>query len=387
MEKFIFDLSVIIILAAILSYVAVLLKQPIILAYIACGVLAGPWGMGWIRDLGFIESISRLGITLLLFLAGLCLHPQKLFGLFKKTGLATATNCIVSFAIAFLFAIIFKFSAIESMVIGLALMFSSTILVIKLLPTTRLHQERMGGICISVLIMEDLLAIVVLAYIRCLSLPGNAFVSFGLLLVKLLIFIAILVLLEQFVLRKIMLRVERLHEALFILGLAWCFAIAAISAKIGMFHETGAFFAGVVLARHPISFFITERLKPLRDFFLVLFFFALGAKLDIPALKQVIFISILLAGVFLIVKPWLFKRLFVLAKEERSFSKEIGFRLGQLSEFSLLIAILAFQLGNISCRASQLIQLTTLITFIVSSYIVVMRYPTPIGTSAKLNRD
>ena len=82
MEKFIFDLSVIIILAAILSYVAVLLKQPIILAYIACGVLAGPWGMGWIRDLGFIESISRLGITLLLFLAGLCLHPQKLFGLF-----------------------------------------------------------------------------------------------------------------------------------------------------------------------------------------------------------------------------------------------------------------------------------------------------------------
>ena len=387
MEQFIFDLSVIIVVAAILSYVAVLLKQPIILAYIACGVLVGPWGFGWIHDLEFIGAVSSLGITLLLFLAGLCLHPQKLFGLFKKTGLATATNCVVSFAIAFLFAIIFKFTVIDSMVIGLALMFSSTILVIKLLPTTRLHQERMGGICIAVLIMEDLLAIVVLAYIRCMSLPGNAFASFGMLMLKLLIFIAVLVLLEQFVLRKIMLRVERFHEALFILGLAWCFGIAAISAKIGMFHETGAFFAGVVLARHPISFFITERLKPLRDFFLVLFFFALGAKLDIPALKEVVLIAMLLAAIFLIVKPWLFKKLFILAKEKKPFSKEIGFRLGQLSEFSLLIAILAFQLGNISSRASQLIQLTTLITFIASSYIVVMRYPTPIGTSSKLNKD
>ncbi len=387
MEQFIFDLSVIIVVAAILSYVAVILKQPIILAYIACGVLVGPWGLGWIHDLEFIGAVSSLGITLLLFLAGLCLHPQKLFGLFKKTGLATATNCIVSFGIAFLFAIIFKFTIIDSMVIGLALMFSSTILVIKLLPTTRLHQERMGGICIAVLIMEDLLAIVVLAYIRCMSLPGNTFASFGLLMLKLLIFIGVLVLLEQFVLRKIMLQVERFHEALFILGLAWCFGIAAISAKIGMFHETGAFFAGVVLARHPISFFITEKLKPLRDFFLVLFFFALGAKLDIPALRQVMLISMLLAVIFLIVKPWLFKKLFILAKEKKPFSKEIGFRLGQLSEFSLLIAILAYQLGNISCRASQLIQLTTLITFIASSYIVVMRYPTPIGASAKLNKD
>jgi len=95
----------------------------------------------------------------------------------------------------------------------------------------------------------------------------------------------------------------------------------------------------------------------------------------------------LLAAIFLVVKPWLFKKLFILAKEKKPFSKEIGLRLGQLSEFSLLIAILAFQLGNISSRASQLIQLTTLITFIASSYIVVMRYPTPIGTSSKLNKD
>lgn len=387
MEKFVLDLSIIIVIAALFSYLAVILKQPVILAYIACGIVAGPWCLGWVCNLGFIDSISRLGITLLLFLAGLCLHPQKFFGLFKKTGLATAANCLVSFGVASLLALAFRFSLADSITIGLALMFSSTILVVKLLPTTRLHQERMGGICISVLITQDLLAIAALAYIRCLSLPGNVLLAFGFMLVKFAVFVGALVLIEQFILRKIMLSVERLHEALFILGLAWCFGIAAVSAKIGMFHETGAFFAGVVLARHPISFFITERLKPLRDFFLVLFFFTLGARLNIMALREVAVVSLLLAAVFLVLKPWLFKKLFVLTGEKAPFSRELGIRLGQLSEFSLLIAVIAFQLGNISSRASQLIQLTVLITFIISSYIVVMRYPTPIGTSAKLNRD
>ena len=387
MEGFIFDLSIVLVGVAILSYFAVLLKQPIIVAYILCGVLIGPWGIGVIKDVKFIEMISHLGVTLLLFLAGLCLHPQKLLGLFKETSLATFTNCVVSFTIGFLAAFFLKFNFMDSLCIGLALMFSSTILCIKLLPTTRLHQERMGAVCISVLILQDLLAIAVLVFIRGLSAPGNIFFNFGLLAAKLVLFLGILVLLEQFVLRKIMMKVERLHEALFILGLAWCFGIATISNQMGLFYETGAFFAGVILARHPISFFISEKLKPLRDFFLVLFFFALGAKLDLLVIKGMIIPSLLLAGAFLLIKPLIFKQMFKFAGEKPPFAKEAGIRLGQLSEFSLLIAILAFELGHITNRASQLIQLVTIITFIVSSYIVVLTHQTPIGVNKKLIRD
>ena len=387
MEKFIFDLSIVLVAAALLSYFAVLLKQPIIVAYIFCGVLIGPWGIGVIKDVKFIEMISHLGITLLLFLAGLCLHPQKLLGLFKETSLATFTNCIVSFIIGFLAAFFLKFNLIDSLCIGFALMFSSTILCIKLLPTTRLHQEKMGAVCISVLIIQDLLAIAVLAFIRCYSISGNVFINFGLLAFKLVLFLGILVLLEQFVLRKIMLKVERMHEALFILGLAWCFGIATISNKMGLFYETGAFFAGVVLARHPISRFISEKLKPLRDFFLVLFFFALGARLDLLVMKGMIIPSIIVAGIFLLIKPWVFKKMFVRAGEKKPFAKEAGIRLGQLSEFSLLIAVLAFELGHISNNASHFIQLVTIITFIVSSYIVVLTHQTPIGITEKLIRD
>ncbi|MBI4846521.1 MAG: cation:proton antiporter [Candidatus Omnitrophica bacterium] len=109
MEKFIFELGIILVGSAVLSCVMVLFKQPIIIAYIICGILAGPWGLGWIKNSGSIEAISHIGITLLLFLAGLCLHPQKLMELFKKTSLVTLGNSSASFFIAFAFALLFKY--------------------------------------------------------------------------------------------------------------------------------------------------------------------------------------------------------------------------------------------------------------------------------------
>ncbi|MBN1494094.1 MAG: cation:proton antiporter [Candidatus Omnitrophica bacterium] len=387
MEKFFFDLSVILVGSAAFSFLAVLSKQPIIIAYIICGIIVGPWGFRLVKHAEFIEMISHLGITLLLFLAGLCLHPQKLARLFKATSLITVAHSCVSFVIAFCCGRLFGFGTIDSICIGLAFMFSSTILVIKLLPTTELHHKKMGAICIGVLILQDLLAVTTLAFIRCLDAPQGALISFVLLLIKLSVFIGALVLLEQFVLRRIMMIVNRMHELLFIVGLAWCFGIASISNMMGLFYATGAFFAGVVIARHPISLFISEKLKPLRDFFLVLFFFTLGAQLDLVEMKAIVVPAILISVLFLALKPWLFARFFTLAGEKKEFAQEVGGRLGQFSEFSLLVAMLALELGHVTKSAAQLIKLTTIITFIVSSYIVVFNYPTPIGTSKKLIRD
>ncbi len=387
MERFVFELSVILVGAAVLAYIAVLLKQPIIVAYVLCGVLLGPWGAGWVRQVAFIEDVSRLGITLLLFLAGLCLHPQKLMRVFKKAVPVVAGNCLLSFVLAFTFARLFGFSRLEGLVIGLAMMFSSTILVVKLLPTTRLHHGHMGAVCIGVLILEDLLAVAVLAFLRCLGQPGWVVLNLGFLLFKLAGFLVVLFLFEQHILRRVMQRTERLHEILFVLGVAWCFGVASIAHRMGLFYETGAFFAGVVLARHPVSLFISERLKPLRDFFLVLFFFTLGAQMNLGVIRQIWLPAVLLAALFCAAKPWFLKHLFLRTDEETSFAKEAGLRLGQMSEFSLLIALLAFQIGSISSAASQFIQLVTLLTFVISSYLVVFRYPTPIGPSERLIRD
>lgn len=136
-----------------------------------------------------------------------------------------------------------------------------------------------------------------------------------------------------------------------------------------------------------MSFFISENLKPLRDFFLVLFFFSLGAGFDLKMLDDVIVPAALIAGTMLLLKPLVFGRLLRLVGEEKDRSNEVGARLGQLSEFSLLLAILAMEGQLIGLEASYLIQLATLLTFLVSTYRVLFKYPTPIALSAKLRRD
>lgn len=387
MDQLIFDLTIVFVCSAFLAYMAVFFKQPIIIAYIICGFIVGPWGIGLVQHVELIEDISHLGITLLLFLAGLSMQPQKLMQLFKITSMVTLFTCGASFLTSYMICYLFQFSFIDCLCISLAMMFSSTILVIKLLPTTQLHHDRMGAFCVGILILQDLIAIGVLALIRCLNSPDGILISFSLLNIKFIIFLILLLLFERYILRNIIKHLERFHESLFILGIAWCLGIASISHQLGIFYETGAFFAGVVLARHSVALFLSESLKPLRDFFLVLFFFALGSQIDLLVMKTILIPSMILAGVLIMVKPMFFKFIMVFLKEPIDFSKEVGLRLGQLSEFSLLVAALAFELNHISKSAALVIQLVCILSFIISSYVIVFMYPTPIGVTRKLKKD
>lgn len=386
-ENFFSDLAILIVFAALLSYLAIIFKQPVIIAYILCGILAGPHGFGLIKEIEFLNSASRIGVTFLLFLAGITLHPRHLARLFTRTSLVTAASCFTSFIIGFCFAATIGFNLINSLYIGFALMFSSTIMVIKLLPTTKLHHGKIGALCIGLLILEDLIAIAILILMRGFKSGEPAIEELGTLILKSVIFVAILFLLEQFVIRKIMLQVDRFEESIFIIGIAWCLGLAVVAQKIGLSFEIGAFFAGVALARHPISLFISEKLKPLRDFFLVIFFFVLGAQINFFQLNSVLLPAIILAIVFTTVKPIYLFQYLRMAKIEPDLASEASVRMGLLSEFSLLIAITAFSLGNITQKSAQFIGLVTILTMIISSYRVVLTLPTPIGTKERLIRD
>ncbi len=155
----------------------------------------------------------------------------------------------------------------------------------------------------------------------------------------------------------------------------------------GPSYGTGAFIAGVAPATLPIARFVAESLKPLRDFFLVMFFFALGAGFDISKLGAIALPALLLAALSLVFKPFVFERLLKREQEKARLAREIGVRLGQVSEFSLLIAVIAVDASVISGQASSLIQAATIFSFIASSYWIVMRYPTPIAVSDELRRD
>ncbi|MGB0722076.1 MAG: cation:proton antiporter, partial [Gammaproteobacteria bacterium] len=191
----------------------------------------------------------------------------------------------------------------------------------------------------------------------------------------------------RWVLSRLFMRFDTIREYVFLVTIGWCMGMAELAGVLGLSHEIGAFLAGITLASSPISQYIAENLKPLRDFFLVIFFFSLGAGFDLGVLGEIWLPATVLAAIVLVAKPLIFRQLFLREGERPRHSLEMGVRLGQVSEFALLVAILALHGGVIGERASYFIQTVTLLTFIASSYYIVMRYPTPIAVTDKLRRD
>ena len=373
--------------AAIFASLALYTRQPLIIAYIALGACIGPYGLSLVTDLDLLTDIGHVGIIFLLFLLGLDMQPQALWlTLRKSVVVAVFSSCIFLLggcAVAYLFG----YSIIDSLVIGAAMMFSSTIIGIKLLPTTVLHHRHIGELMIGLLLLQDLLAIIVLMVL----LSANSGDSMGTTLTVSLLSLPLLagaaLLIVRFVLLPLITRFDSFHEYIFLLAIGWCLGMAEAASALGLSAEIGAFIAGVTIATSPISQYIAINLKPLRDFFLILFFFSVGARFNLALLYQVLVPAILLSALVLCLKPVVYRYLLKGVSEERSMGWDLGFRLGQASEFSLLIAYVAIGGALISEQASLLIQATTIITLLVSSYIVVLNYPTPIAISDHLRRD
>lgn len=373
--------------AAVMATLSLFARQAMIIGYILIGILLGPWGLGFVNDPELVEGISKIGIMFLLYLLGLDLLPQQLWKMLGEALTVTLLSSVVFLLIGFAVGWVFGYAVLESLLLGVVMMFSSTIIGLKLLPTTTLHHKHTGQIIISILLIQDVIAIVVLLLLQGYGKGGNLVVSVGLQLLNLPILIGIAWILEKFLLEKLIMRFDQIHEYIFLLAIGWCLGMAELAFYMGLSHEIGALIAGVALASSPISLYITEKLKPLRDFFLVMFFFSLGAGFNLSVVNQIILPALLLATTLIVVKPLVFTLLLQWSGERTLISREVGFRLGQASEFSLLIAVLAVQSGFIPEKTSYLIQLTTLLTFIFSSYIIVVNYPTPIATSDRLRRD
>jgi len=374
--------------AAVLSTLVLFTKQSLLVAYILLGAVLGPWGLKLVPDLGAVQQVGDMGIVFLLFLLGLHLQPQNLVHMLKKVTWIALASSLIFAIIAFWIGRWFGLTVAESWVLGGAMMFSSTIIGLKLLPTTILHHQHTGEVMISVLLMQDLIAIVILIMINGAQ-EGGGLSLHDLLLVGValpaLILFAFAV--ERYILVKLLARFDRTQEYVFLLSIGWCLGMSVIAQKMGLSEDIGAFVAGVTLAASPISLFIAESLKPLRDFFLVMFFFSVGATFNFGYAAQVVIPACILAVLMLVLKPVCFYLLLTRAGEKKTIAKEVGFRLGQASEFSLLVASIGLSSKLISDAASNLIQATTILTFIVSSYVVVLKYPTPMSLSDKMRKD
>jgi Kef-type K+ transport system membrane component KefB len=386
-HTFVFSLFVVFAGAAIVSTLALLTRQSLLVAYMLLGLCLGPYGLHWVGNAELVRRIGEVGIIFLLFLLGLDLPPQKLFHMFKKISIIGVASSLIFFVVGFVLARLFRFTEVESIIIGGAMMFSSTIIGIKLLPTTVLHHQHIGEVMISVLLFQDIIAIIALTALH--AVVSDQVVSREVLFV-LIAFPGLLIFayfFQRFVLMGLLKRFNRIKEYLFLIAIGWCLSMAELARVLHLSVEMGAFVAGVGLATSSLAIYIAESLKPVRDFFLVLFFFSVGASVDIRHFGSIALAAVVMALVFTFLKPLLYRYLLIGVSEHPTMSWEVGMRLGQNSEFSLIIATIAFEEHLISMGADTLIQAVTILTFVISSYLVVLKYPTPVALNDRLRRD
>jgi len=373
--------------AAVVATLALIARQALIIGYIFLGVLLGPSCFGLINDPDLIDDMSQIGIIFLLFLLGLNLVPEKLLNMFKEAAVVTIISTVIFVSAGFIVAWLFRFSYGECLLIGFAASFSSTIIGLKLLPTTILHHRHTGEIIISVLLLQDLIAIIGLLTINAFGGDGGAVTAVFTVFGKLPFLIVSALLLERFLLLPLIRRFDRIQEYIFLITIGWCLGFAQAAASLGLPHEIGALIAGVALATNPVSLYIAETLRPIRDFFLVIFFFAVGANIDLAIGWTVLFPATCLAALMLLLKPLVYERLFRYNQEETSVAREAGVRLGQMSEFSLLMIVIAGHAGLAGTRVQSLVSLATVLTLIGSTAWIVFRYPSPIALNDRLRRD
>jgi Kef-type K+ transport system membrane component KefB len=382
-----FSLFIIFSGAAIMASLSLYARQPLLIAYICVGALAGPFALGWVSDTALLSDIAHIGILFLLFLLGLDMQPQALLAVIRKASLVTLLSSTLFAVTGFCVGYYSGYTVTESLIIGAAMMFSSTIIGIKLLPTTVLHHRRVGELMVGILLIQDMLAIFVLIALTSGQSGQFELMHFVAVVIALPALIAGAFTLVHWILLPLIRRFDRFQEYIFLLAIGWCLGMAEASHALGLSSEIGAFIAGISIATSPIAQFIATSLRPLRDFFLIMFFFSVGASFDFAMLGSIWQPALILAVLMLAGKPVVFRFLLRGLSEKSTLAWDVGFRLGQISEFSLLIAYVAVTQGLLGKEASHVIQAAAILTFLASSYIVVLNYPSPIAVSDKLRRD
>lgn len=373
MNELIFQLSLIIITTAILSIILELSKQPILIAFIFSGLIMGPQGFGLIDNNLFFEAIGEVGIILLLYLIGLELKTKILGGTFGKGSLITLAASSVIFLIGIGIGFVTGLGMTEMVYLAVALIFSSTVVVMKLLNDQKDKNVYVRQYCIAALITQDIIAIFILLFISSSRELGyfGVFQAVKFIAQGISVFVLAYVL-QRYVLKKVAKKIFHKPDLMFLLGLAWCFLFAEFAESLNFSREIGAFIAGISLTFLPDYKLkvIVQKSETIRDFFMILFFFVLGANVEFQNLQSFAPLIAITLLFVVIGKPLIFKLFFNLFKAVPNESLEVSTRLGQLSEFSVILILLGASLGHISIDFAMSIQVIMFISIIFSTYLV-----------------
>lgn len=367
----IIELSIVIIVVATLGILVSLLRQPLLLAYLATGAVIGYFGFLHVANQEFFRIFSDLGIMFLLFLIGLEINYTSL-RLVGKTSLIVGAGQILFASLAgFGISKLLGFELLPALYIAIALTFSSTIIVIKILSDKKDLNSLYGKISIGVLLVQDFVAIVVLVALagiqngEFLIMPLVWTVAEGIGLFVLMLWLG------RNIMPKVFDSIAHSQELLFIASLAWVFLIAAIVSRIGFSIAIGGFLAGLALANSSEHFQIANRIKSLRDFFILIFFVILGSSLPLSHFEGLWTAIGALSLFVLIGNPLIVMILMGFMGYRARTSFFAGVTMAQISEFSLILAALGFKTGHITEATVAVITAVGIITITLSSYLMI----------------
>lgn len=364
------QLSIIIVVGGAISVIMRLLKQPLIIGYILTGILVGPSVLNLIHDKAAFEAYSEIGITLLLFIIGLGLNIGVIKSL-GKVSLSTASAILVAVGgLGALATYLLGYTNTEALIIGLALFFSSTIIILKVLSDKRELTRLHGQIALGVILVDDIVATFALLFITAAGTAGALGITDIAFLIAKGVGLGAGLYLSYRLMPAFLKFLAGSQELLFMFTIAWGFGVATLFDFAGFSHEVGALFAGVALASLPYATEMAARLKPLRDFFIVLFFVVLGESLSLSSLGQSIVPALILSAIVMLGKPIFVMATLGLLGYTKLTSFKAAINLSQISEFSIIVVIYAASVGLVGSELAAIITLVALITISISTYLM-----------------
>ncbi|MCR4279680.1 MAG: cation:proton antiporter [Candidatus Zambryskibacteria bacterium] len=373
------EISLIIAMATAVSLIARLLRQPLIIGYIAAGVIVGPSVLNILQSHTELELFSKIGIAILLFIVGLTLNPDVMREVGKASLITGLGQVAFTSVIGFFIVKALGFSSLSSFYVAVALTFSSTIIILKLLSDRGDTQKLYGKISIGFLLVQDIVATVLLLGVTVLGVSsivpsGSIFSGAGFEILLLLAKGALVALILYFVSKYILPHLSRFvagsQEVLFTFSLAWGLGMASLFQVIGFSIEVGALIAGVTLAASPFALETASRMKPLRDFFIMLFFVLLGSQLIVSQFSVLVFPAVVLSAFVLIGNPLIVLIFMNLMGYRTRTAFMAGLTVAQISEFSLVLLALGFSFGHVSQEVVSLVTLVGVITIAGSTYLI-----------------
>ncbi|GIW65560.1 MAG: sodium/hydrogen exchanger family/TrkA domain protein [Candidatus Parcubacteria bacterium] len=364
---FIFKLSILFLISFILGFLFNLIKQPLIIAYIISGIIAGNYLIDSLETKNILSIFSEIGVALMLFIVGLELKLKVIKDIGKNVAIIAILQELSVIILGFVISLILGFNHIESLYIGIALSFSSTIIIIKLLSDKGDLEKFYGKLAIGFLIIQDIISIILILLIPFFSLNKN-FIN----LENNLLIISFVILLIFFTVRYLIPKLENLitktNELLFIFSFSFVLLLSSLFKLVGIGLEIGALIAGLILANYQFSSEINFKLRPIKNFFLIIFFIYLGLNIKFPQIENELFKILTFSFFILIIQPIISFFLLKLLKIGNRQAFKFSLISAQISEFSFIIIGLGNKLGQIENNLFSTISFIGIITIFLSIY-------------------